>query len=164
MDKLYRLAYRFCGSAADAEDLLQEVLIKAYARRRELSSIGALGPWLSRVLYNRFIDHTRRYARERLKSVSLDEQIDHLGDFAGIASPERGPQDCAEAGFDIKRLTAALEQLSIDHRTVLLMHDAEGYKIDEIQLITGVASGTLKSRLHRARERLRDLLGDDGTF
>jgi RNA polymerase sigma-70 factor (ECF subfamily) len=58
----------------------------------------------------------------------------------------------------------ALAALSIDHRTVLLMHDAEGYKLEEIQLITGIPVGTLKSRLHRARSRLRDVLEIDGTF
>jgi RNA polymerase sigma-70 factor (ECF subfamily) len=60
-------------------------------------------------------------------------------------------------------LQKALAELSLDHRSVLLMHDGEGYKLEEIQIITGVPVGTLKSRLHRARARLRALVTVDGT-
>jgi RNA polymerase sigma-70 factor (ECF subfamily) len=57
-----------------------------------------------------------------------------------------------------------LAQLSLEHRAVVLMHDSEGYKLDEIHKITGIPVGTLKSRLHRARARLREILTADGTF
>ena len=67
--KLYRLAYRFTGQVADAEDLLQDVLVKLYERRDELSSIEDLGPWSSRVLYNRFVDKQRQYARRRFETL-----------------------------------------------------------------------------------------------
>jgi RNA polymerase sigma-70 factor (ECF subfamily) len=158
--RLYRLAYRLSGDVADAEDLVQEVLIKAYGRRDELTSIDALGPWLGRVLYNRFIDEARGHRRKRLRTVSLD---------TGTQAPEPAssapePDEAADAQLDIKRLQAALAALSLDHRTVLLMHDSEGYKLEEIQRITSIPVGTLKSRLHRARARLRDLLRADGTL
>lgn len=158
---LYRLAYRLSGEVADAEDLVQEVLIKAYGRRDELTSIAALGPWLARMLYNRFIDNTRRHRRKRLRTVSLD--TDAAAGFAP-ASPDPGPESAAAAEFAISRLDAALAKLSQDHRSVLLMHDSEGYKLDEIHVITSVPVGTLKSRLHRARARLRELLETDGTL
>ena len=61
-------------------------------------------------------------------------------------------------------LERALAALSDGHRTVVLLHDVEGYKLSEIQDLTGEPLGTLKSRLHRARARLRDLLAADGTF
>jgi RNA polymerase sigma-70 factor (ECF subfamily) len=156
IDRLYRLAYRLTGQVADAEDLVQDVLIKAYDRRRELSSIPALGPWLARVLYNRFIDDRRRYERQRLRAVKLVADPDSL-------NPDE-PDRSAEQRDDITRLRRALAELSLDHRGVLLMHDSEGYKLEEIQLITGVPVGTLKSRLHRARARLRELLEPDGTI
>ena len=163
LDRLYRLAYRLTGTAADAEDLVQEVLLKIYEREQELTSIGDLGPWLGRVLYNRFIDDARKYARRRLSTIDPDELgSDHRdcdGDCMG-ASPEAA----ASTEFSITRLKAALAALSIEHRTVLLMHDTEGYKLVEIQQITGDSLGTLKSRLHRARARLRELLCEDGTF
>ena len=68
------------------------------------------------------------------------------------------------AGIRAGRLDAALQKLSEDHRIVVLLHDTEGYKLEEIQDLTGVPVGTIKSRLHRARARLRQILEEDGTF
>jgi RNA polymerase sigma-70 factor (ECF subfamily) len=162
VDKLYRLAYRLTGEVADAEDLVQDVLIKVYGRRDELSSLESLAPWLGRVLYNRFVDHTRQFSRQRLRTVAMDHATDLSA--ASLRSDLAGPEAEAELAHDISRLRRALPKLSQEHRTVLLMHDSEGYKLTEIQAITGVPTGTLKSRLHRARARLRDLVDEDGTF
>ena len=166
LQRLYRLAYRFTGQVADAEDLLQDVLIKLYERRAELSSIEDLGPWLSRVLYNQFVDRQRHYARKRLKLVGAPGAGDGApGDVLGnLESPEPGPAIATEQTLDITRLAEAMASLSVEQRTVLLMHDAEGYKLVEIQRITGDPVGTLKSRLHRARARLRGLLQETEPF
>ena len=161
LDRLYRLAFRLTGANSDAEDLLQDVLIKLYQRRDELSSITDLEPWLCRVLYNQFVDESRKFARKRFTPVDPGD-LD-AGGFGGDCDEHR-PERMAESAFNIKAVQAALAALSIEHRSVLLMHDAEGYKLEEIQTITGVAIGTLKSRLHRARARLRSLLEADGTF
>lgn len=163
LDKLYRLAFRLTGTQSDAEDLLQDVLIKLYERRDELSSISDLEPWLGRVLYNRFIDDARKHARRRLTAIDPDSL--GAGSPACDCDCDQGQPDVvAETEFSIMQVKEALSALSIEHRTVLLMHDGEGYKLQEIQSITGVPVGTLKSRLHRARARLRGLLEIDGTF
>lgn len=163
MDRLYRLAYRLTGAQSDAEDLLQNVLLKIYERRDELSSISDLGPWLSRVLYNRFVDDVRKHARKRLTAIDPDSLGSDAVSGNFDCEPAR-PDRAAETEFSIMQVQQALAMLSIEHRTVLLMHDAEGYKLHEIQSITGVPIGTLKSRLHRARARLRGLLELEGTF
>jgi RNA polymerase sigma-70 factor (ECF subfamily) len=155
LTQLYRLAYRLTGTVADAEDLLQDVLVKLYERRSELGSIDSLGVWAGRVLHNRFVDQARRYARRRMESLAERAELEPA--TAADATP-------AAAGLDIRRVRTAIDQLSAEHREVLLLHDAEGYKLIEIQQITGSPVGTLKSRLHRARARLRELLGDEGTF
>ena len=64
----------------------------------------------------------------------------------------------------VRRLDAALQQLSEEHRVVVLLHDTEGYKLEEIEGMTGIPVGTIKSRLHRARARLRQILQEDGTI
>ncbi len=160
-DRLYRLAWRLAGSRAEAEDLFQEVLIKAYAKLDELIDIEKPGPWLARVMYNLFIDQQRRFKRQRLGTVA---EGDLPGDgFAAIAGDLDPVAD--KARYErLQRLDAALNQLSDDHRLVVLLHDTEGYKLDEIQSITGTPTGTLKSRLHRARQRLKEILLADGTF
>lgn len=162
LDRLYRLSFRLTQSVSEAEDLLQDVLCKVFVRQAELSSIGNLGPWLSRVLYNHFIDTTRQNKRRRLRVVAESE----AGDVSVESFADHGPdpQAAAVTQFDIEQVSAALARLSDEHRTVLVMHDVEGYKMEEIQLITGIAMGTIKSRLSRARARLRDLLRVDGTF
>ena len=162
--KLYRLAFRWSGNAADAEDLVQDVLLKVYERRTELTSIVPLAPWLARVLYNQFVDNARRYARQRLRTVPLAPGEANEPDGAGIASDQAGPEQATTAEFDRMALGSAVAQLSLEHRMVIMMHDAEGYKLEEIQVITGIALGTLKSRLHRARARLREILEQLGTF
>lgn len=161
MERLYRLAFRLAGNKAEAEDLFQDVLTKIYVRLDDLISIEEPGSWLSRVMYNHFIDNRRKYARRRLLMVEEGGLPGNTVDsLPGDASPERE----AERGDNIIRLEAALAELSDDHRLVVLLHDSEGYKLEEIQSITGDPVGTIKSRLHRARARLRDLLANDGTF
>ena len=158
LDRLYRLAYRLTGSVSDAEDLVQDVLVKLYPRRTELSSIADLAPWLGRVLYNQFVDQTRRYRSQRLKVV-----VDSDAPGADWTAPEPTPEQEALRSFDISQVRSALRKLSEDHRVALLLHDGEGYSLQEIQTVTGVPVGTLKSRLHRGRARLRDLLAEEGT-
>ena len=162
LERLYRLAFRLTGAVEDAEDLLQDVLIKLYRRRAELTSIGDLGPWLARVLYNRFIDDQRRRRVRHLRLVT--EARDDGAAVDQVATELPGPENQAQIDGDIILVRKALAKLSPEHRAVLLMHDAEGYKLEEIHRVTGLPVGTVKSRLTRARARLRGILDQDGTF
>ncbi len=160
-DRLFRLAWRLAGSKADAEDLFQELLIKAFGKLDELVNIDQPGPWLCRVMYNLFVDDRRRFARQRMHTV---EEGHLAGDgLAGLPGPD-DPVYNNQRIEQLQRLDKALAQLSDEHRLVVLLHDTEGYKLTEIQDLTGVPVGTVKSRLHRARARLRDILTADGTF
>ncbi len=159
-DRLYRLAYRLAGNRADAEDLFQDVLIRAFEKIDTIVELDNPGPWLGRVMYNRFVDGSRQRARQRLVVVSDGEMSgDGLEGLSGGGSAE------SEAGRleQQKVLAQALESLSEEHRIVVLLHDTEGYKIKEIEELTGIPSGTVKSRLHRARARLKEILFENGT-
>lgn len=160
-DRLYRLAWRLTGRRAEAEDLFQELLVKVYVQLDDLVDIEEPGSWLCRVMYNLFIDQHRRFAKQRMHVV--DEA--HLpGDgLAGIAG-DQDPVADTERSETYARLDAALSQLSEEHRLIVLLHDTEGYKLAEISDLTGTPVGTVKSRLHRARARLRQILSGDGTF
>ena len=160
-DRLYRLAWRLTGARDEAEDLFQEVLIKAFGKLDQMLRIEEPGSWLSRMMYNLFVDRHRRYARQRL--VVVDEgQLPGAGvlEFAGDDNPERDTQRVEQ----LEALDEALSQLSDEHRIVVLLHDTDGYKLEEIQELMGIPVGTVKSRLHRARARLRQLLAESGTF
>ncbi len=160
-DRLYRLAWRLAGSRAEAEDLFQEVLIKAFGKLDDLVEIDEPGSWLSRVMYNLFIDQKRRFMRQRMHLV--DEGMLAGEGLEGLPGPGDPAHD-NERYDKFLRLDRALSQLSDDHRIVVLLHDTEGYKLEEIHELTGVPVGTVKSRLHRARARLREILEADGTF
>ncbi len=149
------------GGKTEAEDLFQELLIKAFGMIDDLVRIDEPGSWLCRVMYNLFIDERRRFARQRLHTVEEGVlQGDGLAGFAGDDDPVRDSER-----FDkMRQLDEALSRLSDEHRLVVLLHDTEGYKLKEIQEITGVPVGTVKSRLHRARARLREILTESGTF
>ena len=160
-DRLYRLAWRLTGAKAEAEDLFQELLIKAFGKLDDLVEIDEPGPWLCRVMYNLFIDEQRRFARRRMHTVE-EGQLggDGLEGFPGTDDPVYDNERLQS----LKRLHKALAQISDEHRLVVLLHDSEGYKLTEIQELTGVPVGTVKSRLHRARARLREILTSDGTI
>ena len=160
-DRLYRLAWRLTGQKAAAEDLFQELLVKAYGKLDDLLGIDEPGSWLSRIMYNLFIDERRRFARRRMHTV---EESEMAGDgIAGLPGLDNPAWNCDRLER-MKLLDSALSRLSDEHRLIVLLHDTEGYKLTEIQELIGVPVGTVKSRLHRARSRLRDILTKDGTF
>jgi len=160
-DRLFRLAWRLTASKAEAEDLFQELLIKAFGKVDDLVKIDEPGSWLCRVMYNLFIDEKRRFAHRRLHTVEEDQLPgDGLAGLPGTDDPVYDSQRMEK----LKHLDAALAQLSEEHRVVVLLHDAEGYTLAEIQDLSGCALGTVKSRLHRARARLREILVADGTL
>ena len=160
-DRLYRLAWRLAGQKTEAEDLFQELLIKAYGKLDDLVRIDEPGSWLSRMMYNLFIDERRRFARHRMHTV--DEGALPVDGIAGFPASDDPVHDQQRLEL-IMRLDRALAQLSDEHRVIVLLHDTEGYKLTEIQQLMDIPVGTVKSRLHRARARLREILKTDGTF
>ena len=160
-DRLYRLAWRLTGAKAEAEDLFQELLIKAFGKLDDLVAIDEPASWLCRVMYHLFIDEQRRFARRRMQTIEESQLAgDGLEGLPGSDDPVQH-NERLEAS---QRLEKALAQLSDDHRIVVLLHDTEGYKLSEIEELTDVPLGTVKSRLHRARARLREILLADGTI
>lgn len=161
MDRLYRLAWRLTGNKAAAEDLFQELLTRAFVKLDDLVHIDEPGSWLSRVMYNLFIDEKRRYGRRRL--VLVDEYALPGETIESLPAPG-GPEQDHGSAERLQAIERALHALGEEHRVVVLLHDAEGYKIQEIEELMGIPSGTVKSRLHRARARLREILERDGTL
>jgi RNA polymerase sigma factor (sigma-70 family) len=149
---LYGAAYRLTRSAADAEDLVQEVCVRAYPRLGEIERLEQPRGWLLRVLYRLFIDLRRRYERKHVRA------IDEHEDFV---SSEPSPPEEAERALDRWRIEAAWRHLNQEQRLLLVLHDVEGYSLAEIHSMTGLKDGTIKSRLHRARVRLGRLLQRD---
>lgn len=150
-DVLYRTAYRFTRSADDAEDLVQELCVRAYPELDRLASLERPRAWLMHVMRRIFIDQTRRYERRHVES------IDDVGSAEPV-SELPGPAEHAERTIQAERLGRAWGRLDREQRTLLALHDIEGYTLAELVELTGTKEGTLKSRLHRARVKLGRLL------
>jgi RNA polymerase sigma factor (sigma-70 family) len=150
-DMLYRVAYRLTRSVHDAEDLTQEVCVRAYPRLTELERLEQPRGWLLRVLYRLFVDSARRYERNHVAS------IDDI-DADSLVCDRPGPADETERALTRRRLNRAWQHLDQEQRALLALHDIEGYSLAELHELTGLKDGTLKSRLHRARVRLGRLL------
>jgi RNA polymerase sigma factor (sigma-70 family) len=157
LEYLYRLAWRFTASIADAEDLVQDVLLKLYPRTQEMLGIQRLRPWLARVLYHQYVDSVRQ--RARLPVLQLvgggDGEDDPLDK---VPSTREGPEEHTERGGMRDLILNALGKLNPEQRAVVTMHDVEGYSLEELATMLETPLGTLKSRLHRARQRLRALI------
>ena len=153
LNKLYRLAYRLTGQRDDAEDLVQDLLLKLYPRQEEMQGIKKLAPWLSRVLYNLFIDHVRRQQRSPIDLMNDDEVV-----YSTHASQIAEPSAVADSEITLQLINSALKKLSEDHRILITLHDVEGYSLQEINEMTGTPVGTIKSRLSRARHKLREII------
>jgi RNA polymerase sigma-70 factor (ECF subfamily) len=151
---LYRAAYRLTRSAVDAEDLVQEVCVRAYPRLAEVEQLEQPRGWLLRVLYRLFIDLRRRYERKHVRAIDDDEEF---------VSEEPGPAEEVDRVLTRWRIEDAWRHLNDEQRLLLALHDVEGYSLAEIHSLTGLKDGTIKSKLHRARVRLGRLLQRDRT-
>lgn len=161
---LYRISYRFTGNKTDAEDLVQDLLIKLYSRRKELRQVSNLRPWLVRVLYRLFLDNERKQKRSPLRLVKYGRENHAEEPLDQIPCSYPDPEQQTQQRNLTERIEQALNRLSKDHRAVIVLHDIEGYLLGELETLLEVPLGTLKSRLHRARANLRDILEQNGTF
>lgn len=164
VDHMYRLAVRFTGNQHSAEDLVQDVLIKVYRMRAQFTDIEQPRPWLARVLYREFVDRWRRekHAPVSFSTLESEEMKDHQ---ETVADQGYTPEQAASSMELQQQLTEALAKLNEDQRSLILFHDVEGYTLEELSVVMSVPIGTVKSRIHRARARLREILsGTEGTF
>jgi RNA polymerase sigma-70 factor, ECF subfamily len=149
--RLYSVACRVVGNPTDAEDLLQEIFLAAHRKLESFRGESALGTWLYRLAMNLCLDHLRsRATRSGQITDALDEEFG-LDDAGSRRLAER-----TVAKMDLER---ALAQLPEGCRAAFVLHDVEGLEHREVGDVLGIAEGTSKSQVHKARMRLRALLG-----
>jgi RNA polymerase sigma-70 factor (ECF subfamily) len=157
-DALYSAACRMTQSPHDAEDLVQEVCLKAFARLDELELIEFGRAWLLKVLYHEFIDKQRRNGRSPVDIAPTGAESDEPDLIAeGTAQPD----ELVDLEQRIERVLWAMRRLNADQCSLLAMHDVEGFSIDELCRLTGMPAGTIKAQLHRTRMKLGRLLSND---
>lgn len=152
--RLFAVAYRMLGHADDAEDMLQEVFLTAFKKMGSYRGESSLGTWLYRMGVNACLDRLRSRARRNdMRTQLLD---------ADVAAPEGG----RDRGLGVVHrldLERAIQELPEGCRAAFLLHDVEGFEHREIASMLGIAEGTSKSQVHKARRRLRGALAPGTT-
>ncbi len=148
LGKLYRMASRLSGNASAAEDLVQELVTRLWDRPGHLADAQSHEAWLVRALCNLHVDLLRREQRQpESGALQLNDEI--LADRAQIAG--RGEQ-----AWSTQQVLRLMTRLPAAQRMVVVLHDMEGYSLEETAKLIGVRTGTVKSRLGRAHKRLRE--------
>ena len=152
--RVYSLCLRMTNNVAEAEDLTQEVFIHVYHKIGSFRGESTIMTWLHRVTVNRVLMHFRRN-KVRRESLTDDDALPE----PKLKASETLNSQILEA--DRVALNKAIAQLPPGYRAVFILHDIEGYEHTEIARMNKIAVGTSKSQLHKARLKLRELLGQE---
>jgi RNA polymerase sigma-70 factor (ECF subfamily) len=156
-NKIYALCVRLTGNHADAQDLAQEAFIRAYRALGSFRNEADFGTWLHRITMNVWLNFRRKNSG-RQAMLSLDEPYKDGdgGEFQREkAAGDDDPLQLLEKNEFKKLVRAALDELSDEHKAVLVLRDIEGYSYEEVSDMVDCSLGTVKSRLSRAREMMR---------
>jgi len=160
--RIYRLTFRMMGDAQEAEDLAQEVFVTVFKSIDGFRGESKLSTWLYRVATNHCKNRIKYLGRRaRGKKKEFDEVADREGiESASMSTSAQIPRpDQSMQGRQMEAFVReALSRLPSEQRELVVLRDIEGLAYEEIQRVTGLASGTVKSRLHRARLALQQIV------
>lgn len=158
-DRLYNTVYRLVGHMEDAQDVVQETFLNAYQSLNNFKQESQLFTWLYRIAINTAISHKRKHRAV----VSIDTSRNGEAGMEPFDGSETSrPGHAMERAEDERQVQDALNRLSPEHRIVLILKDMDELKYEEIAEILEVPIGTVRSRLHRARQELRDVFKRSG--
>lgn len=155
---VYRLAMQITKNHADADDVMQETFIKVYRSIRTFRKDAAFETWIYRIAVNEALNFVKRRDRQQVSSLETAAEAAYETQARYRAQIASDPHIQAEKAELRQHVTAAVDSLSPKHRTVVILHEFEGLTHPEIASILNCSEGTVRSRLHYARKKLRTLL------
>ena len=156
-DKIYARAFSMMRNEEEAIDLSQEAWVKAWQRLKQFQGDSSFATWMTRIVINLCLDQLRRQKRTRAESIEqLDEELG--GVERQMPAVATNPTEGLERSELRKRIDKAMNQLSYEHRTVLILHEFEEMEYKQIAKVMNCSIGTVMSRLFYARRRLASLL------
>ena len=155
---VYRLAIQITKNHEDADDVMQDTFLKVYESIHSFRKDSAFETWLYRIVVNHALNLVKRRERRRESSLSTASEIEIHPDLRRAADRMNNPHLNAERKELQKWVTQAVDSLPVKHRTVVILHEFEGLTHSEIASILNCSEGTIRSRLHYARNKLRELL------
>jgi len=148
-DRIYTAVLRFCGDAEDARDIVQRAFLNAWRRLESFKGDAAFSTWMYRIAFNESVSFRREGGRRRLAP---------LTESAPEPADDRRPGDRLDSAEARGQVQQALSLLDPDERKIIILKELDGRSYDEISEIMEIPKGTVRSRLFRAREVLRDKL------
>ena len=150
-DTVFSFSMRVCGQREDAEDTMQDVLVKSVPYLPKFESAKALVVWLYKVAKNRCLMSRRKSKFAPKQELSLEELMPDRKELEGLGAESINPEMFAIHSEESARVREAIQKLSPQYRIVLVLRDMEGLTDDEVAEVTGLRPGTVRVRLHRAR-------------
>ena len=161
--RVYNLALRYTNNEADAADITQEVFLRVYRALPDFKEESSVTTWVYRITVNTAIDLTRKKTRRRENSLTGYGEDDDAPE-RDIIDESFSPEQRYEQTELREAIGAAIAGLSEEHRKIIIMRDVNGMSYSEIGEILSLGEGTVKSRLFRARDRLRTALEKPGNI
>ena len=156
--KIYALVYNMTSNKEDAEDVVQDVFVKAFKSLKHFMGNASFYTWVYRIAVNRTINFLKqRNRRTGLSLDDMDEGIERDKHYVELMARESPFRDATLTELQ-EKLNTALQKLSEKHRTVVVLHDIQGVPHDEIAKMIDCSSGTVRSRLFYARQQLQQEL------
>lgn len=164
-DRIFARSFQLLQNREDAEEVTQDTFIRAQKGLHNFRGDASFSTWLYQIATN--LAHNRYWywwRRKRSASMSLEQNLGNEGENTlsdVLASEEADPGEATLTQEFVEQVSMGMEKLNPKHREILILRNVENLSYEEIADILGISVGTVKSRIARARESLRDIIGDD---
>jgi len=156
--RAYNIAYRIMGNEEDAKDMAQEALFRIFRSIKDFKGQSAFSTWSYRIVTNVCLDELRRRKNEKYVPIESTIQTDSGEAYIELCSDKETPESVFERTEQRELIKSAIDGLSEEYRSVIVLRDIQGFSYEEISTILDCSMGTVKSRINRARTMLKGRL------